>query len=331
MKIAVTTICGNDEEKHVDRWLQTTNEADERVVVDCTTKGMAPKLLRIAGVRVVKFSGMFRFDHARNQGLQAISQDVAIVATCDLDEVFSTGWSDVSRDVMFGKKEKRISYNYIHAFSVDGKPSKMFMRDAIHKRNGYRFKYPAHEVLVCDHPVDLVYAPAITQTHLQDLKKPRSYLPLLELSVAENPGDAFAYFSLMRELFRLKMFIEFREAFSVYEKMNHKPPHQNMAIHIYMAESEMVLFGNAAPERLRLIKCATEICPALREPWIELADACIDLNDFKGAKAALENALEIKVRAPLSVCSDRAWLGYPQELLKFCDLKIQEEQEEPRP
>ena len=65
-----------------------------------------------------------------------------------------------------------------------------FYIEKIHKRNGYKWTHPVHEVLEYDGIEHFITTDDITLNHYPDVKKSRSsYLPLLELSVKENPND----------------------------------------------------------------------------------------------------------------------------------------------
>lgn len=66
----------------------------------------------------------------------------------------------------------------------------MFFADKIHARHGYHWAHPVHEVLAADWPENSVTIPALRIDHWPDDSKSRGqYLPLLELSVQENPDD----------------------------------------------------------------------------------------------------------------------------------------------
>ena len=91
VKIAVYAISKN-EEKFVERWVNSMNEADEIYVADTGSTDNTVELLKQKGVIVnsVKIEP-WRFDDARNKSLEFVSDDVDICVCTDLDEVFTKG------------------------------------------------------------------------------------------------------------------------------------------------------------------------------------------------------------------------------------------------
>jgi glycosyltransferase involved in cell wall biosynthesis len=69
MKIAVYTISKN-EEKHVERWYNSTKEADFHLLADTGSTDGTVELARSLGITVHEISVVpFRFDDARNASL----------------------------------------------------------------------------------------------------------------------------------------------------------------------------------------------------------------------------------------------------------------------
>ena len=88
MKIVVYAICKN-EEKFVNRWVDSMQEADEIYVLDTGSTDNTVKLLKKRGVKVKsKVIKPWRFDVARNESLKMLPKDADICACIDLDEVF---------------------------------------------------------------------------------------------------------------------------------------------------------------------------------------------------------------------------------------------------
>jgi tetratricopeptide (TPR) repeat protein len=247
--------------------------------------------------------------------LAMVPDDYHMVAVADMDEVFQDGWRAIVEDIIKQADELvRIQYTYYH------RPNKVFIRDAIHPRHGYFYRYPCHEVIVPyePHKEKLVLAPEIVQRHFPDLSKPRGqYLRLLELSAKENPDDSHVQFNLLREYFGRKQFRPAKLAFQAYRLCGDKfAPEHGTALR-YAAEIATQLEGPTSPKRLQHLDDAVRIAPELRDVWVDRADAFADLGRWADAEADLLKALEIKQPLPLSVCEARFFEGYTEQLLEF--------------
>ena len=189
-KICVYAISKN-EEKFVDRWMDSVSEADEVLVLDTGSTDKTVEKLRKRGATVfVEEIVPWRFDSARNRSLELVSKDVDICVCIDLDEVLEKGWRQKLEEI-WNDDVNRLRYNYNWSFDKYGNPSVNFYRDKIHCRNTYKWTHPVHEVLTYmgDNEVFLT-TDEITVNHYPDKNKSRSgYLPLLELSVKETPED----------------------------------------------------------------------------------------------------------------------------------------------
>lgn len=188
-KICVYAVCKN-EEKFVDRWVDSMQEADEIYVLDTGSKDKTVKKLKKRGVHVKrKKISPWRFDTARNLSLELVPKDTDICVCTDLDEIFDVGWRD-TLEKLWNAKITRVRYNYIWSFDEHEKPSVNFYIEKIHARFGYKWSHPVHEILIYDGEENAITTDLITLKHYPDTSKSRSsYLPLLELSVKENPLD----------------------------------------------------------------------------------------------------------------------------------------------
>ena len=189
LKIVVYAITKN-EEKFVDRWVDSMSEADEIYVLDTGSTDKTVKMLKKRGVNVfVKKFKNWRFDKARNESLNLVPKNTDLCVCTDLDEVFEPGWRKKLEDNY--DNSTRIRYNYNWSLDENNKPLVNFYLDKIHIRNGYKWTHPVHEVLM---PIDIeekfLTIDSMTLNHYPDSSKSRgSYLPLLELSVLEDPLD----------------------------------------------------------------------------------------------------------------------------------------------
>lgn len=193
--VSVYAITKN-EEKFVDRWMDSMSEADEIVVLDTGSSDGTVAKLRERGARVeVKEFHPWRFDTSRNASMELCSPEADILVCTDLDEVLNKGWRKQLEDawgkaVDAGKRPTTGQYRYIWNFTADGKPDRTFTYEKVHAPNTCKWTHPVHEILSYDVPRVPVEIPGMVLEHYPDKAKSRaSYLPLLEMSVEEDPED----------------------------------------------------------------------------------------------------------------------------------------------
>jgi len=190
-KVCVYAISKN-EEKFVERWVSSMSEADSIYVLDTGSTDKTVELLENLGVHVEqKIIVPWRFDVARNESLKLVDSDADICICCDLDEVFEAGWREKLEQI-WESGMMRLGYNYNWKLDDSGRPVVNFYIEKIHSRHGYTWTHPVHEVLtyIGDGVEVKKWTDEITVNHYPDDTKSRgSYLPLLELSVLEDPED----------------------------------------------------------------------------------------------------------------------------------------------
>lgn len=189
MKIVVYAISKN-EEKFVNRWIESMKEADEIYVLDTGSTDNTVSLLKENGVHVTsKIITPWRFDTARNLSLSLIPEDVDLCVCTDLDEVFKPGWRRTLEN-NWNQISTRISYTYNWKLDENNTPIISFFANKIHTRKNYCWTHPVHEVLTYLGKENIQTIENIILNHYPDSQKSRSsYLPLLELSVKEDPLD----------------------------------------------------------------------------------------------------------------------------------------------
>ena len=188
MKVCVYAISKN-EEKFVERWYESMKEADEIYVLDTGSEDDTVKLLKEKGVNVSEeVISPWRFDVARNKSLELVPEDTDICVCTDLDEVFNSGWRTILEDNYV--KGSRVNYTYNWHINDKGVADVTFLLNNIHPRENYFWCHPVHEVLTSDKEENVITLKNIVLDHYPDSTKSRSsYLPLLELSVKEDPDD----------------------------------------------------------------------------------------------------------------------------------------------
>ena len=188
-KICVYAICKN-EEQFVERWVKSMIEADQIYVLDTGSSDNSVEKLKKLGVNVkTEIINPWRFDVARNKSLDLLPKDTDICVCTDLDEILEPGWRK-KIEKLWKDNTTRLRYNYNWSFDEYNKPSVNFYIEKIHKRNNYKWIHPVHETLAYTgkEQEHFITTDKITLNHYPDLKKSRnSYLPLLELSVKEDP------------------------------------------------------------------------------------------------------------------------------------------------
>jgi hypothetical protein len=285
-----------DEAAHVERFMASCAGADGVHVLDTgSDDGTADLLRRHGATVVVERIDPWRFDVARNRSLELVPHGTDICVCIDLDEELAAGWRDeVERACSDGATRLR----YLYAWS-DGLT---FWYDAIHARDGYRWRMPAHEVLVREpgHDESLAWHGGVLVTHHPDPGKPREPLALLELAVREEPGDARAWHYLTREyLFTGR----WRDCIRAARRYLSLPG-------ATWAEERSYTCRLAAKASARLQRPIAELgwlergcreCPSSREAWHDVAEALLRRGAYAEAHAAAQRAL---------TCDERSWLHF---------------------
>lgn len=296
-KIGVYAICKN-EEKFVDRWLDSMKEADVIVVCDTgSTDGTIEKLKgRGAIVESIEIKP-WRFDTPRNIAMDFLPDDVDICVSTDLDEILEPGWRD-KIEKAWTKDTTRMKYSYTWNFNPDGSRGTTFLYEKIHRRHNFRWIKPVHEVLDYSGTDPDVYAidTTIQLNHYPDPTKSRgTYLPLLELSLQEFPEDDRNAHYLGREYMFHGMFDKSIETLKSHLNMttatwkNERCASMRFIARCYRFKGE---FEEAESWLYRAIAEA----PFLREPYVEMAQLGYLQEDWLRIYWMVEAALKITDR-----------------------------------
>ncbi len=182
--------------------MDAVSEADAVIVTDTGSTDHTVEKLRKRGAVVFEETiSPWRFDTARNVALDHVPEDADICVSNDLDEVFEPGWRE-KLEKAWRPEHTRARYLFTFTCNPDGTPNKQYPMEKIHKRHGYRWGHPVHEILEYSGTggEKIIWINGLVLNHYPDTTKPRSqYLPLLELSVKENPLDDRTMFWLGRE------------------------------------------------------------------------------------------------------------------------------------
>jgi glycosyltransferase involved in cell wall biosynthesis len=313
MKVAVYTIAKN-EEHFVERWYESAKKADYLFILDTGSEDNTAYLAQELGVVVdIKKIEPWRFDIARNFALNSLPEDIDMCIALDMDEVLVEGWRQ-ELERAYKDKVTRPRYEYTWSWKEDGSPGVVYGGDKIHARKNYIWKHPVHEVLSCtDKETQGWYN--IKIHHYPDSSKSRSqYLPLLELSVKEDPEDDRNAHYYARELFFNRKYKEAAEEFKRHlslPKAIWKP--ERAASMRYLAKMENTQHW--------LFRAAAE-CPNRREPWVDLALFFYERRNFSMSFACAEEALKIQEKPLEYLCDEFAWGAIPYDLAAIAAYNI---------
>lgn len=290
LKIAVYAIAKN-ESQFVDRWVESMKEADAIYVLDTGSTDDTIQKLESHGV-IVKQETItpWRFDVARNKSLELVPEDVDVCVCTDLDEVLESGWREKIENTWNNANRMRYTYNW--SLDEQNKPQVTFLYEKIHDRLHYRWIYPVHEVLeITIDNEHVVTNTDIVLNHYPDHTKSRSsYLPLLELSIQENPDNDRNLHYLGREYM---YYGRWNEAIDTLIKHINLPTstwnEEKSASMRFMARCYEQL--NRLEEAHYWLNRAIEISPYQREGYVEMA-----LLEYKNHEffAVITNCLKAK-------------------------------------
>lgn len=314
-KVCVYAICRN-EEQFVDRWMDSMGEADQIVATDTGSEDGTVEKLRARGAVVyVESVKPWRFDAARNRSLDHVPQYADICVCTDLDEVFEPGWrKKLERAWMPETTMGRYLYNW--SLKADGTPDIQFRYFKVHARDGYRWKYPIHEILtyVGKGSPREVFIPEMVLNHYPDPSKSRgSYLPLLELAVSENPqDDRMAYYLGREYLFRGRWADCVRTLTDYLRLPSATWEDERSAAMRALAEASRRL-GRTEDAYGWYYRAAAET-PGMREPYVECGKMAYELGDWPVVFYMMEEALKIKDRSAAYVNVGYAWDSTPDDI-----------------
>lgn len=309
MKVVVYAISKN-EEKFVDRWMDSMSEADQVVVLDTGSEDGTAEHLRKRGARVTEEKILpWRFDTARNRSLELVDADADICVCTDLDEVFRPGWRKILESV-WTPAVSRVRYRYTWSFQRDGSEGVVFWIDKIHSRRGYRWAHPVHEVLEWTGegvPGLSVFAEGIQLDHHPDPSKSRGqYLGLLELSVKEAPEDDRNMHYLGREyLFRGRLDDCIRTLKGHLSMPSALWKDERAASMRYIARA-FAAKGERQEARDWYLRAAAE-APYLREPYLDLAMLLYEDREWEGVLYFTGCALKITEWPRTYISEAEAW------------------------
>ncbi|MBU3189338.1 glycosyltransferase [Clostridium bowmanii] len=314
-KICVYAICKN-EEKFVDRFMDSVSEADIVIVADTGSTDNTINKLKERGALVYSiYADPFRFDYSRNECLKFVPDDIDICVSSDLDDVIEPGWAEHLKNV-WTKEATRGLYLYNWSINDDGLPAVQYTWDRIHARHGFRWIYPTHEILeyIGVGEEKQVYIKGMVYNHYPDKTKNRSLnLPLLKLAVSENPDNSRNMYYLGREymfdsnwddcILTLKNYLNLPTSTWEEERC-----------------SSMRYIGRAYCEKGEMLNAKKWLHKAisesisLREPYLDLSLLAYREKDWLGVYYYAKEALKIKEKKYIFANDANAWDYTPYDL-----------------
>ena len=314
MKIIVYAISKN-EEKNVKRWYNSMKEADEIYCLDTGSTDNTVSLLKELGVHVFEEEIIpWRFDTARNKSLNLLPLDTDICVCTDLDEVFQPGWRNHLEE-KWTETTTRVRYNYNWSLTENNEPIVSFYLNKIHARNNYSWINPVHEVLKSNEKENIITIDEITLNHYQDSKKSRkSYLPLLELAVKEDPTNDRNTHYLGREYMYYKKYTEAINTLKKHLSLPNATWKDERAASLRFISRCYKNLNNYPEAKDYLLKAIAE-APYLRDAYVELAILEYELKRYDETIKYALKALEIKNHQKTYINEPFSWNNTIYELL----------------
>jgi glycosyltransferase involved in cell wall biosynthesis len=303
MKICVYAISKN-EELFVERFCNAAIDADLIIIADTGSTDRTRDLAEQFGATVHEICiTPWRFDDARNAALSLVPSDVDVCVSLDLDEELQPGWREEIERV-WTAGTTRLRYGFDWGAGI------VFKYEKIHARNGYRWVHPCHEYPV-PYLIDEHYAETdmLMVIHKPDPTKSRGqYLPLLEMSVREDPHDPRNAFYYAREL---SFHSQWQKAIDECNRYLALPgaTWANERCYAYRVMSRCYSELGDWESAMKMARLGVVEAPMTREPWCEIAKLAYQRQMWAECYGAAKSALAIEHRELVYTVDPEVW-GY---------------------
>jgi len=314
VKIAVYTIAKN-EAKHVERWYNSSKEADYHFILDTGSTDRTVAIAKKLGINVAKATvEPWRFDVARNTALALLPADIDYCVSMDMDEIIMPGWrEELERAFLAGATMPKVTFTF--SFNPDGSPAYQFGAARIHARTGYTWRHPIHEGVVPYQIEEKQVWTSIEMQHHPDSTKSRGqYLPMLEWAVKEDPSNARMAFYYGRELMYYGKNAEAIEQLSSFLEMpsaTWKGDRSDAMIYISKCTSDLA-------QAQQWASLSISETPERREGYVRLATILYHSKQYSIALRYAEQALSIVERPLKYMCEDWAWNWEIYDIAAIC-------------
>ena len=307
LKICVYAISKN-EEMFVERFCNSAKDADLVLIADTGSTDRTIDLAEQCGAQAPSIRiSPWRFDDARNAALALIPDDIDICVSLDLDEELQPGWREEIERVWVNGTT-RLRYGFDWGAGI------VFKYEKIHARKGYRWTHPCHEYPI-PYLINEQYADTdmLMVIHKPDNTKSRGqYLPLLEMSVQEDPNDPRNAFYYARELSFHGHWQRSIEECNRYLAL----PGANWANERCYAYRVISRSYDALGDWDGAIKAARQgviEAPYTREPWCEIAKLTYQRHQWAECYGAAKSALAIEHKELVYTVDPEVWGAMPHD------------------
>ena len=307
LRICVYAISKN-EEMFVERFCNSAKGADLILIADTGSTDRTRDLAEQCGAQVHEICiTPWRFDDARNAALALIPKDIDICVSLDLDEELQAGWREEIERV-WAEGTTRLRYGFDWGAGI------VFKYEKIHARHGYRWTHPCHEYPI-PYLINEQYADTdmLMVIHKPDNTKSRGqYLPLLEMSVKEDPVDPRNAFYYAREL---SFHGQWAESICECERYLalRGATWQNERCYAYRVMSRCHAELGDWDSAMRCARLAMIEAPNTREPWCEIAKLAYQRHMWAESYGAAMSALAITDRELVYTVDPEVWGALPHD------------------
>lgn len=307
MKICVYAISKN-EDAFVERFCNSARDADLILIADTGSTDRTRDLAEQCGASVHEICiTPWRFDDARNAALSLVPRDVDVCVSLDLDEELQPNWREEIERV-WAEDTTRLRYGFDWGAGI------VFKYEKIHARHGYRWTHPCHEYPI-PYGIEERYADTdmLMVIHKPDPTKSRGqYLPLLEMSIAEDPNDPRNAFYYAREL---SFHGKWKEAVVECERYLKLPEANwpNERCYAYRVMSRCYSEMGDWEAAMRAARMGVVEAPYTREPWCEIAKLAYQRHQWAECYGAAMSALAVEHRELVYTVDPEVWGALPHD------------------
>lgn len=316
-RIAVYSIAKN-EEKFLERWVATCAGADEMVLLDTgSTDGTVAKA-RALGVTVHEIKlETWRFDVARTTALAAVPMNVDWCISLDLDELMPSDWREkLEKAIGRHPYATRFKYHFCWNAHQKNQPKIEFFSEKIHRRHGYYWRNPVHEILASAplYKEDMqTIEDFLVEHHPDDSKSRGSYLPLLEMSTTEDPQNDRNSHYLGREYIYNRMWQKGITELTRHLSLKSATWNEERAASArFIAQGYIGL--NDLDKAREWYKKGTQLDPTSRDTWYDLAFFEYGQKQWQPCIDALLKMFQIKDRKLTYISTGNGWGPMPYDI-----------------
>jgi glycosyltransferase involved in cell wall biosynthesis len=321
-KICVYAIALN-EEKFVEKFVASCEGADLIIIADTGSNDRTVSLARSLGITVYDISiKPWRFDHARNAALALIPDDIDICISLDMDEILVPGWRKIIED-NWTPTTTRLQYRFNNGMG------NIFNATKVHARRGYSWHHLCHEMIEIDPRITESWATSneiLIEHHPDQTKSRGQYLPMLKASVQERAYDHRDSWYLAREFYYHKQWADAIKEWDRYLTLPGATWHHERSFALrHMGKCYMALKDHA--KALKHFRMAIDEARYIRDTWMDLAQACFELDQWQECFYASTQGLTITEREYVFTSGPEpwGWKLYDLAALAAYNLKMKEQ------